>query len=315
MDTTETYDFETALRVDESGFLARLAALPHSYDGPDGLREEPYGLMAYGEAASVPGVFRAWVDAPLVLSGTQFFFVGGFDYGDAAPLKVNTELVGAEVVVLGHGLHAPDLPVAPDSLSFYTYASYLAYATGHGEALTAANEVMADLVNLVRPEIETGQNPAKTLAWQLWNRVPLLVAGRQQSGLVSLVQRVFARVGKSLAFTAGEHPLEVLAGALEARHQFGDDMVALVLGEEDEEAALAVELLETRVAQVERLSLPFGGIGAGLKDSGAEAIVLWYLSTWVAAYLSLLHKLEPLDTEVYNALRGAAPLKDEGELN
>ena len=302
-------DISAITAADEGGFLARLAALPDSYEGPDGLRAEPYGLMAYGEASSLPSVFSSWVDAPLVISGTQFLFVGGFDYGDAAPLKVSTELAGAEVVVLGHGLHEPSLQVAPDALSFYTYASYLAYATGHKEDLAEANRTMSELVNVVRPEVETAQNPAKALAWNLWNRVPLLVASRRQAGLVDLTQRVLGRIGKSLALSVGTHPLETLAGAFEGRSQFGDDVVGLVLGDEDDEVALAVELLETRVAQIERLALAFGETGTAPKDSGAYALVLWYLSAWVAAYLALLHELEPADSAVYQTLRTAAPQK------
>ena len=306
MDTTDT------LSVNHE-FLTALAALPGSYDGPDGLRDEPYGLMAFGEASSLPGVFRSWVDAPLVLSGTQFILSGGFDYGDAAPLKVSTELAGAEVVTLGHGLHEPSLFVGPDSLSFYTYASYLAYATGHGDDLAAANQTMLELAAVMRPEVETARNPAKTLAWSLWNRVPLLVASKPQAGLTGLLQRVFARTGKSLAITVGEHPLETLAGAFESRHSLGDDVVGLVLGDEDDETALAVELLGTRVAQIERLALPFGDVGTAPKDAGAQALVLWYAGQWVAAYLALLHGLEPADTDIYNALRVAAPQKSEAD--
>ncbi|CAN5900062.1 SIS domain-containing protein [soil metagenome] len=304
MDATDT------LSVNHE-FLTDLADLPGSYDGPDGLRTEPYGLLAFGEAASLPSVLRSWVDAPLVLSGTQFILSGGFDYGDAAPLKVGTELAGAEVVTLGHGLHEPSLFVGPDSLSFYTYASYLAYATGHADDLAAANQAMLELAAVLRPEVETARNPAKTLAWNLWNRVPLLVASKTQAGLTDLVQRVLARTGKTLAITTGEHPLETLAGAFESRHGLGDDVVGLILGDEDEETALAVELLDTRVAQTERLALPFGGVGVAPKDAGAHALVLWYASMWTASYLALLHGLEPADTDIYSALRDAVPQKSE----
>ncbi len=299
---------ESLLQADESGFFAALASLPHSYDGPDGLREEPYGLMAYGEASSLPQLLQSWVDAPLVLSGTQFLLVGGFDYGDAAPFKLNAELGGAEVVVLGHGVHEPGVLVPPHAFSTYTYAGYLAHATGHRDAWETANRLMYDLLGVVRPEVETEGNPAKMLAWQLWNRVPILVASRRQAGLAELVQRVLGRVGKSLSISLGAHPLEPLSGAFEGRRQFGDDVVGLLLGTEDDETLLARELLESRVAQVERLTLPFGGVGEALEDAGAEAIVLWYLALWVAGYLASLHRLEPGDSEIYEALRGASPL-------
>ena len=304
-------NLDLRLQTEGRAFFSRLFTLPESYDGPDGLREEPYGLMAYGEASSLPHVFKDWIDAPVVLSGTQFLFAGGFDYGDAAPLKISAELAGAQVVMLGHGVHEPNVTVTPDVLSFYTYASYLAYATGHKDDLADANNIMRTLREHLRPEVETERNPAKTLAWQLWNRVPLLLTNKRQSGLADLVQRVFSRVGKSLAITTGEHPLETLSGALEGRHQLGDDVVGLVLGYEDEEVALGIELLETRVAQVERLALPFAELGAAPNDSGAYSLVVWYLSVWVAGYLALLHGLEPEDSQVYEALRGALPANQD----
>ena len=288
--------------LDSENLLPRLASLPSSYDGPDGTRPEPYGLMAYGEAARLPAAFKHWIDAPLVLSGTQFVFAGGFDYGDAVPLKLNSELTGADTVLLGHGVHEPTLFVDPGPLSFYTYANYLGYATGHQEAVAAANRSMQGLAPSLLPEVETERNPAKTLAWHLWNRVPLLLTSRRHSGLGAAVQGIFARVGKSLAITLGEHPIEVATGAFEGRHQFGDDVVVLELGQPDEEMLLAREVLETRVAQVERLELP---ANSELTDPGAEALVLWYQSAWVAAYLALLHKLDPSINGVYDAVREA----------
>ena len=304
-------NLDLRLQTEGREFFSQLFALPDAYDGPDGLREEPYGLMAYGEASSLSHVFKDWVDAPIVLSGTQFLFAGGFDYGDAAPLKISAELAGAQVVMLGHGVHEPNLTVTPDPFSFYSYASYLAYATGHKDDLAEANTIMRSLREQMRPEVETERNPAKTLAWQLWNRVPILLTNKRQAGLSDLVQRVFARVGKTLAIPTGEHPLEMLSGALEGRHQLGDDMVGLILGHEDEEVALGIELLETRVAQIERLSLPFADLGSAPKDSGAYSLIVWYMSVWVAGYLALLHGLEPEDSQVYEALRGALPTNQD----
>ena len=291
--------------LDSETILSKLAALPGSYEGPDGVQPEPYGLMGYGEAVGLAGAFKTWIDAPLTLSGTQFLFAGGFDYEDAVPLKLSSELAGANVVLLGHGVHEPSLFVEPGPLGFYTYANYLGYATGHKEAVEEANTAMQSVLTSVLPEVDSNENPAKTLAWSLWNRVPLLLTNRQHSGLASAVQKVFARVGKSLSITLGEHPIEVATGAFEGRHEFGDDVVVLALGPEDEEMRLAGEVLETRVAQIETLTLPFGGVGTLPSDPGAQALVLWYLSAWVAAYLALLHKLDPSVNEVYDAVREA----------
>jgi hypothetical protein len=286
--------------ADTSGFLQKLASLPGSYDGPDGTKPEPYGLVAYGEAAGLPRLLQPWVDAPFVLSGTQFMLASGFDYGEFAPLKLSAEMTGAEVIVLGHAAHEPSLRVAPGALSLYTYAAYLAHATGHADAYTALEQVLAALRERLAPEVPTDQNPAKALAWALWNRVPFLVAGRLSSGLPELLQHAFARVGKTLAITAGEHPLEMLAGAFEARHGLADDIVAVLLGAKDEELALAQEVLETRVAQVEHLDLDL--IGPVPDDPVARNLALWYAGMYVAAYVALLHGLDPAESPVYTAL-------------
>jgi hypothetical protein len=308
--------FSEAIFDEGRAFFAALSALPHSYDGPDGLRSEPYGLMAYGEAVSLMRVLRHWVDAPIVVSGTQFIFAGGFDYGDAGLLRLSSELSGATVVALGHGLHEPDWQVPPSVLSPYSYAAYLAYATGHRAALTEAQQLMARLAERLSPDLPTEGNPAKALAWALWGRVPLLLSSRRSAGLPELVQMVFAQVGKSLAVTLGDHPLSVVTGAFEGRHQLGDDAVVLVLDEGDDEVALATEVLSSRVAQVERVAPLLEGLTVPA-DPVAAAMVYWYISLWVAGYLALLHKLDPADTAVYDAVRQSllkddAPLTDVG---
>ncbi len=302
-------DFDRLSAVDESGFLARLWALPGSYDGPDGRRAEPYGLIGFGEAAPLSRALQSWVDAPLVVSGTQFMLASGFDYGELSTLKLNAEMTQAEVVVLGYAAYQPNLHVEQGVLSAYTYASYLAHATGHSDALEQAERVMASLRDRLGPEVHTDKNPAKALAWTLWNRVPLIVSSRADRGLPGLLQGVFARVGKLLALTAGEHPLGVLSGAFEGRHVLGDDVVALIAGLEDEETRLSGEILDTRVAQVERLSLPFGGVGnsvgEAVTDPGARALALWYASLFVAAYVAMLHGLSPEDSSVYSEVSRA----------
>ena len=296
-------DLSRLTAADEGGFLARLAALPGSYDGPDGLRAEPYGLTGFGEASAPSSALRSWVDAPLVVSGTQFMLASGFDYGELGALKVSLELSDTTVITLGHEAYKPDFRIEPGALSLYTYASYLAHATGHSEALAQAEAVMTTLRDTLRPEVETERNPAKALAWALWNRVPLLIAPKGDAGVLNLVQRVFARVGKSLSISAGEHPLELLAGAFEGRHNLADDVVGVAVGSEDEEMRLAKEVLETRAAQIESLDIPFGGVGEPLADSGARALALWYASLWVAAYLAFLHEQSPEDSQVYEALQ------------
>ncbi len=299
-------DLDAIRARDAGGFLLRLAALPGSYEGPDGRRSEPYGLLGFGEASGLPELLEAWVDAPVVTHGTQFVLAGGFDFGDASTLRVTGELAGATVVVVGDGAFDPSFEVPHDVLSAYTYVRYLAYATGHEGAAERADARMRELLPRLVPGTPTEQNPAKTLAWALWNRVPLLISPRGRSALQGLVQQLFARVGKTLAVPTGPHPSAVVTGAFEGRHQLGDDVVALVLGGRDREVALVTEVLSTRVAQVESLTDAFPELLEGLEDVVAEGLVTWYVGAWVAAYVALLHDFDPGVSDVYERVRGSA---------
>ncbi|HKI58618.1 MAG TPA: SIS domain-containing protein [Trueperaceae bacterium] len=299
-------DFHALSEYDGGSFLAQLAALPGSYDGPDGRQPEPYGVMGFGEASVLPGVLAAWIDAPLVGEGTQFLLTSGFDFGEVAALRVTAELSGASPIVLGDAAFEPSFRVPGGVLSPYTHLSYLANATGHGNALLAAEAAMKALAARCAPEVPTEQNPAKTVAWTLWNRVPLLLSSRGRARFQPLVQQVLARVGKTLAIPTGEHPTGIVTGAFEARHQLGDDVVGLVLGPEDRELALVREVLGTRIAQIENLSERAGEALAAVDDPVAEVMTLWYLSLWVAAYLALLHRLDPAELDVYRRVRDSA---------
>lgn len=288
----------------DAEFLAALEALPGSYDGPDGVRPDPYGLTAFGEAVSLAPVLGPWIDAPLVTSGTQFLVSTGFDYGELGPLRIATEMTGAEIVTMGAEIEEADLRVESGPFSLYTFASYLGYATGHGDAVEQMDAALRVIAERCRWQAPTETNPAKTLAWTLWNRVPLLVASRANAGVPELLQRVFARVGKSLAVTVGEHPLELVSGALEGKHELGDDLLALIVGGDDAELKLVDEILRTRVAQVERLDT--GQFSDLPGDPVARALIHWYYTLWTAAYLAILHGHDPADSGVYQEARKAA---------
>jgi hypothetical protein len=156
------------------------------------------------------------------------------------------------------------------------------------------------------PTLATDENPAKRLAWALWQRVPLLVSERGAAAGQPLVQQTFARVGKALAVPTGDHGALVAAAAFEGRHALADDLVALVVGRRLAETDLIEEVLSTRVAQVERLTFGDGWLPPSLEDIVLDAIVLWYAVTWVAAYGALLAELDPADEGVYGRVRAVA---------
>ncbi len=304
-------DFDALSALDTSGFLSRLAALPGSYDGPDGVQPGPYGVLGFGEGAVVAGLLASWTDGTMVGTGTQFVLASGFDFGEVAALRLTAELAGARPIVLGDAAFEPSYRVPGGALSPYTHLSYLGRATGHPEALEGAEARMRELLPHLGPDVPTERNPAKTVAWTLWNRVPLLLSSRAGAPLQPLVQHVFARVGKTLAIPTGTHPAGVVTGAFEGRHQLGDDMVGLVLGPEDPEVALVREVLGTRVAQVESLTGHAGDPLAGVEDPVAQALIVWYLSAWVAGYLALLHNFDPGESPVYRQVRDSAEAAGE----
>lgn len=285
-------------------FLSDLATLPGSYDGPDGHRDGPYGVMGFGEADAVAQFAAPWMDAPAVASGTQFVLAGGFDFGELGPTLASVELAGADPLVVGFGLYDPAVRIEPGPLNVYTTLAFLAHATGRAELWAETEVALRRVAEAFGPGVPSEENPAKRAAWRLWNRVPLLLSARGTSNLQPLAQQVFARVGRSLAIPTGGHPSGVVSGAFEGRHAFGDDVVALVLGSADGEVPLASEVLESRIAEVSHLPLPDELVLPD--DRVAAGVVHWYVLSWVAVYLSLLHEHEPGESPVYTAVRDAA---------
>jgi len=297
---------------DPERFLERLAALPDAYAGPDGEQPGPHGFDAAGAAAVLEPVVADWFDGRLTPQGTQFFVAGGFE--DPAELAVRrsaVEAAGAAVIVIGPDdgggeADAHDVRLPDDALAPFHLFRYLAYASGRaeaGERLAAALRQVASGADPARP---TSENPAKALAWALWQRVPLLVSGRGGAAAQGLVQQAFARVGKTLAVPAGAHGALVASAAFESRHALADDLVALVLGRLGPETELIEEVLATRVAQVERLALGAGWLPAADADPVVDAVVLWYAATWVAAYSAILGEIDPADDGVYGRVRAVA---------
>jgi hypothetical protein len=302
-------DFDRIVEEDKGGFLTRLAALPHSYLGPDGVQAGPYALEAFGEAKPMSQILSSWIDAGTVGPATQFVLAGGLTGDELEPLVRAAASAGTNIVVVGDMGDDTNYVVPRDPLSLYSYFHYLGYATGHGAAVREADDAMRLMCDRLRPEALTEVNPAKALAWTLWNRVPLLLTSRQSGALQPLVQQVFARVGKSVASPAGDHPLLVAAGAFEGRHSLGDDLVGLVLGESDAELEVVSEVLETRIAQFERMDGD-ALLGVELQDRVANFMLTWYLSLWVAAYLALLHHHDPGNDTLYLSAASAVEGKE-----
>ncbi len=313
LDTFEPYD------LDSQNIAQALEALPFSYDGATKTLAAPFGVIGFGEGALAAQFSRLLIDDAVVLeAGTQFILAGGFDFGAVEAASLIAEAGGANVFRIGLprkrkiDLSEEELSymledetdepsddffaVANSSLSTYTYTQAIAYLSNQLEAAKAADQTLATLRDQCRSTVDTAQNPAKQLAWRLWTRTAILLPSSGFTLQAWAWQVSLSRLGKSMSIPVAHNALEILASGFEARHESGDALVALILGGEDENLAVAREILETRVDEVIEVPAPSG-------QAYAANLGLWYLSCWVGFYLALLYKIDPADAKPLEALK------------
>lgn len=310
LDTFERYELDTTQ-------MARLLeALPNSYDGPTRVMPAPYGVIGFGEGALSAELTREFIDDSSVAGGTQFILSGGLDFGAVEAASLISEASGATVFQMGSeagfqaevssdesSIQLSDADndsvtrVAPSALATYHYALALAHMTGNAEKAQAVDAALVALRDTCNANVPTEENPAKQLAWKLWTRTPLLIPSGGFALQPLVWQISLSRIGKSMSIPVPLNALEIVASGFEARHESGDALVALFLGGEDGRLRLARELLETRVDEVIE-------IGSAERDLFAANMALWYLSCWVAYYLSLMYGADPQDSSSLKGLRG-----------
>ena len=264
--------------------MTELVNLPNSYQGPTRAHTGPFGVLGVGAGALPAALLEALTERHLTREGTQLIL----ESPDAAHLA--RDYAGLSAVsgaaVLRAGVQRPgasnrDLDfLAPAGVTAtYHLAQFAAHASGHADQAQQAEILLAELAEKCAPERED-DNPARELAWSLWQRTPLLLAAPEDSALVGVWQQLLARVGKLLSIPVETEPLYVLTGAFEAQHEKGDSKVALILGDETPELLLAREVLETRIDEV--IQVPFLQGSSGYPG----ALALWYFGAWVSAYLA-----------------------------
>jgi hypothetical protein len=283
---------------DPSSWWARLGALPTSYAGPDGEMPGPHALHGSARGALWAPALRSWWGSP---ESAQTVF----EINDAVIKRAGGEDNDADADALMSLRDGKRLTLGPsgvvrlpgDALAPHHWWMYLANATGRAALAEQAVGVLRHIADKAHPEHATPQNPAKSLAWALWNRVPLFVTNGNPA-LGPLVQGVHAEVAKALSIDAGPYPLLFASHALESQHALGDDLVAVILGELDRTSTVVEEVLRTRVSQVERLNAQADWIPTGL-DPAVNALGTWYAWLWVASYLAQLTGVAPEDAKVY----------------
>lgn len=282
-------DREETYLVDRRGLALELRDLVGSGPVHTESYPGPYAVLGYGEghfAARLSGL-PDWTEA-----GTLFVLEGGYDLGEAAALSLLAETERVRVVRVGLR-QGVEVYLPPSPLNPYRYLRILLLATGRGEALSEVDKALLEERRRLTPEIPLEENPAKFLAYTLLERIPLLYA--PFSPLEGAAQSLFARIGKSLALTPPHSALEFFLTGLEARHEQGDPLAAVLLGE-GEAVRLAKEILKTRVDALAEVPAPPG-------SRLAQAMALWYRLAWTAYYLALLYGTDPSDSEVLARLR------------
>ena len=283
-------DREETYLVDRRGLALELRDLVGTGPVPREAYPGPHGVLAYGEgrfAAELLGL-PEWAE-----EGTLFLLEGGYDLGEAAAMGLLAEGGRAQVVRVGFR-EGVEVHIPPSPLSPYRYLRFLLLATEREEALKEVDEKLLQERRRLGPEIPLGENPAKFLAYTLLERLPLFFSPFFRP-LEGAAQSLFARIGKSLSLTPPFSALEFFLTALEARHQQGDPLAAVLLGE-GEALALAKEILGTRVDALAEVPPPEG-------SRLAQAMALWYRLAWTAYYLALLYGVDPSDQEVLERLR------------
>lgn len=311
LDSAQRYDLDTA------NLALMLEGLPRSYAGPIKELPAPYGIIGFGEGAWASEVARDWIDASIVAGGgTQFVLLGGLDFGEADAGMILAEAVGANLYRMGIGLREARatrdekgltlkftdqfadlehlIPISP--FSSYTYLQALCYACGRASSAEASERVLEDLRETCKTAIHSDTNPAKQLAWKLWTRTPILLAGTQFQSQIWAWQVLLSRLGKSMSIPIEHNPLTIIASGFEARHETGDSLVALLLGGSDEALEYMQVVLESRVSEVIQVPAPS-------TELYAQQMGLWYFGAWVGYYLALLYGIDPNDSAALNELR------------
>lgn len=285
-------DREETYLSDRRGLALELRDLVGTGPVPTRSYPAPHAALGYGEghfAARLSGL-PDWTE-----EGTLFVLEGGYDLGEAAALSLLAETERVQVVKVGLR-PGVEVYLSPSPLNPYRYLRFLLLATGQEEALSEVDRALLEERKRLTPEIPLEENPAKFLAYTLVERIPLLYAPFHRP-LEEAAQSLFARIGKSLALTPPHSALEFFLTGLEARHEQGDPLAAVLLGE-GEAVRLAKEILETRVDAIAEVPAPTG-------SRLAQALALWYRLAWTAYYLALLYGVDPSDPEVLERLREA----------
>ncbi len=286
LDSQETY------LTDQNGFWLELRDLVGSGPNPNRKYTGPFGVVGTGEGWWAAELVREILGKDFVFEGTQFLLEASLGHptyysgiGDSTAVK------------LGFREDA-DVFFYPSPISSYRYLRFLLLATSNQDELTRVDRALIAEREHLSPSVPLSKNPAKLIAFSCYERIPLWVVPNSYSGLASMMQQTFARIGKSLSVAPPPSSLEFLITMLESQHHLGGQMSAVVFGE-DSNRDLALNILEGRVETVIELPETRG------EGTLARAMAYWYRVAWASYYLSMMYSLDPGDMSTMDELRSA----------
>lgn|GEM_PF-147537 len=280
LDAPETY------QADRSGLALALRELveraPQVPSSPRG----PFEILASGEAWWPAQLIHRWLPERLGPGGLLLL--------EGALAKSPKLPGGVEVLRVGPSEQA-EIRFESGPLAAYTYLSVALQLVGAQRELAEINSWLVKERERLLPEVPLDRNPAKYLAYTFLERMPLWIVRDELEGLAPALQQAFARIGKSLSLTPPPSPLEFFLTALEARHEQGDPLVAVLVG--FSQPGLVRELVESRVDALAEL------VSLDPPSPLAESLGYWYRICWASYYLALLYGVDPGDARVLQRLR------------
>lgn len=281
-------------------FLQSLTKLPHSYEGSRKIQAAPYSVEGLGEGLMATALLGETNSAA---EGGTFFLLTSGEYHTLSDMAAEIARAKEQIpfvisTILDDKAEENIAQLVPEGVtSTYHFVQAVLYATNRAELAAENDRCFAEIAALCEPSHE--QNPARDLAWKIWNRIPLLIPEEGSEVLTLAWQGLLARVAKVPSIPVQGDTLAVLSGMFEGRHEFSDGKLALLLDADEGENSsfsmrITAELLKTRTDEVIAIPCP-----VHTSHSINKRLSFWYFGLWVAAYLAQCYEQDPHDHPVW----------------
>ena len=159
--------------------------------------------------------------------------------------------------------------------------------------LSAAIKLLQELSAIYLPQVPTPQNPAKQLAYTLFDHVPIVIGSNITRAVARRWKNQFNEHGKTASWfdelpEANHNTVEGFA--FPAR--FKDDAVVIFLESNFDHPKVVKRQLLWR-EHLKRQGVQTEAVAASGADLWSNKLSLIYLGDWASYYLALLHRIDP----------------------